>query len=422
MKVMHINTLDMVGGAAKASYRIHLEMSKEEESIFLTKRNTVKHQNVVGLTGKNNKIKDILNTQIDAQKNKLFKIAKGYPWNYNNNIFEIIPFDRINKMDIVNLHWINSNFLSIKSLLNIKRPLIWTLHDSWAFTGGCHIPYECGKYVDGCTHCVHIGRNDFFDISKKMFQEKKYIYNKIKMNVVCPSNWLANAARNSILLGNKNICVIPNGLDLKLYKPLNKEFARHALNMKMGKKYILFGAVSATSDENKGFEYISTALKSLYARIENKDEIEIIIFGSDKIGVNYEFGFRTTSLGTVYDDYTLCMLYSASDVMIVPSKSENLPNTVMESMACGTPVVAFSVGGILDLVDHKYNGYLAEPYNVNDIVYGIEYILLNQVNLYQLSQNARNKIMKSFDINITVKKYLELYNEILAGCTNEFKN
>jgi len=417
MKILHINKNDMYGGAARAAFRIHEGLlGKNVDSTFFVQKKTVIDDRIIVPTGKINKLKIFINERVDLLIKKVCRNTTKTPWNINQFIFDITKSILENKYDVINLHWINEGFLSIDKIAKIKQPIVWTLHDSWAFTGGCNIPYDCKKYEVKCSKCKQLLGQSKFDLSKYVFQAKIRAY-KCKMVIVCPSNWLATCARNSFLLKNMDIRVIPNGIDTDKYQPCDKNFAKKSLGLEMNKKIILFGAMNATSDQNKGYGYLYQAVRNLYERTLNGNEVEVVVFGSKLYKGAPNFGFKTWYTGRLYDDITLKLLYSAADVMVVPSKSENLPNTIMEAMACGTPCVAFNVGGISDLIDHKINGYLARPFEPIDLAGGIRYILDNNEKRGILSFNARKKIIKVFDINIVANQYKELYEEILKKKT-----
>lgn len=229
--------------------------------------------------------------------------------------------------------------------------------------------------------------------------------------IVTPSTWLHDCVINSTLFSNSRVEVIPNGININQFKPINKDFARSRLLLPRDKKIILFGAVNSTSDPNKGFKHLK---QSLYHLKEKKifENIELVIFGGDR-SIDFQYlGFKVHSLGKIQDDSTLALLYSAADVFVAPSLSENLPNTILESLACGTPCVAFNIGGIPDLIDHKCNGYLAPPFNSVDFAEGIEWILCDETRTKILAENARKKIIQEFNIVDVIHRYSELYNSI----------
>jgi len=227
--------------------------------------------------------------------------------------------------------------------------------------------------------------------------------------VVGSSNWITECSKKSSLLKDKNHATIPNPVDSDIFKPIDKNLAREIWNLPKSKKIILFGSVNPLSDERKVFKQLVQSLQKL----SSKNNIELVIFGSVKPREVPDFPFQAHYVGYVNDDVSLATLYSSADLALVPSLQENLPNVAIESLSCGTPVVAFNVGGIKDIIEHKVNGYLAKPYDVDDFANGIKWILDNP-NYNELCQNARKKILKEFDSKIVARKYIKLFNEILS--------
>jgi glycosyltransferase involved in cell wall biosynthesis len=187
--------------------------------------------------------------------------------------------------------------------------------------------------------------------------------------------------------------------------------AREIWNLPKDKKLILFGAMNATSDINKGFKELQDSISKLTI---NVNEVELVVFGSSKPATSQGFGFKTHYLGYVYDDVSLTALFSAADVMVVPSIQENLSNSIMESLSCSTPVVGFNIGGNSDMIVHKETGYLANPYDINDLASGIDWILGSKSYL-KIAQASREKILKEFDSVIVAQKYIDLYQEVIKN-------
>jgi len=278
----------------------------------------------------------------------------------------------------------------------------------WAFTGGCHYDEECGAYVDSCGSCRVLGSSKDNDFSSYLLKRKLASYSKHKnLTIVGLSRWLASCAEQSRLFKKNKVVCLPNPIDTSVYLPLEKTVARELLRLPLDKKLILFGAMAATSDPRKGYKELCEALGLL-----NSDDTELVVFGSSSPKIPDSFNFKIHYLGQLYDDATLRVLYSAADVMVVPSIQENLSNAIMESLACATPVVAFDVGGNGDMVEHKENGYLAKSFDTTDLAEGIEWIL-NAPNYEQLSANARNKVLLEFDSKVVSKKYMKLYQSVL---------
>jgi glycosyltransferase involved in cell wall biosynthesis len=300
--------------------------------------------------------------------------------------------------------------IKIEDMARIKAHIVWSLHDMWAFTGGCHYDENCNAYENSCGNCKVLGGSKENDLSRKVFNRKQKTFSQIEnMTIVGLSKWLSDCANNSTLLKDKKHVNLHNPIDTAVFKPFDKEKARELWSLPQDKKLVLFGANSATSDPRKGFDELSNALHKL----KNKD-IEFVVFGSSEPKQSQNFGFKTHYLGSLVDDVSLVTLYSAVDVMVVPSLQENLSNAIMESLACGTPVVGFEIGGNSDMIEHNINGYLAKPCDTNDLAYGIEWILHND-NYDKICYYAREKILREFDSVVVAKKYIELYEDVLKN-------
>jgi len=299
--------------------------------------------------------------------------------------------------------------IKIEDMAKIKAPIVWSLHDMWAFTGGCHYSEECKAYEKECGSCKILESNKENDLSRKIHNRKKKTFNKIdNMTIVGLSKWLSNCAQNSALLKNKKHINLPNLIDTRIFKPFDKEKSRELWSLPQDKILVLFGAMGATSDPRKGFNELTDAM----GKLKNND-IEFVVFGSSQPQNIPDLGFKIHYLGSLADDVSLVTLYSAVDVMIVPSLQENLSNVIMESLSCGVPVIGFNVGGNSDMINHKKNGYLVRPFDASDLAYGIEWIL-NIENYDELCHNAREKVIREFDSVVVAKKYIELYKEILS--------
>ncbi|MEM5947465.1 glycosyltransferase family 4 protein [Spirochaetia bacterium 38H-sp] len=416
MKLLHVSTWDISGGAARAAYRLHKALLYEGiDSKMLVQDKKSDDYTVLGLA--NNKIQKTLNILrpiVDTLPVKFFyknrtKTLFSPSWVGSGKIIDKI--DEINP-DIVHLHWICGGMLKIEDLAKIKKPIVWSLHDMWAFTGGCHYDEECEGYKKKCGYCKVLSSNISTDLSRKGWDRKRKVFEKMdNITIVGLSRWLMTCSKKSSLLQDKKHINLPNPIDTALYKPLDRLIARRIWNLPEDKKLVLFGAMNATSDPRKGFYQLGTALE----KIDNKN-LELVVFGSSKPKSAYDYGFYTHYVGQLYDDISLAALYSAVDVMIVPSLQEAFGLTAVEAMACGTPVVAFNATGLQDIVEHDYTGYLAQPYDTNDLAKGIDWILnLDEAGYNYMCKNAREKVLQEFDSRIVAKKYIELYKSILSG-------
>lgn len=412
MKILIVNTYDILGGAARAAYRLHRSLlSAGIDSKMLVQIKKSDDYTVIPVYGINKvgKLISLIRPTLDQIPLKFYKNRIKTPFSPAWLPFSKVV-EKINEInpDIVHLHWISGGMIKIEDLAKINKPIVWTLHDNWAFTGGCHIKWNCERYTDSCGACPVLGSDKEYDLSKKGWIRKNKVFKKINIVIVSPSKWLYDCSKKSSLLKDKRHKVIPNPINLDLFKPVDKSISRKIWNLRQDKKLIAFGAVSATSDINKGFKELSEALY----KITVKKNIELVVFGSCEPKNPPNFEFKTHYLGHLHDDVSLVTLYSAVDVVVVPSLQENLSNTIMESLACGTPVVAFNVGGNSDMIEHLKNGYLAKPFDTDDLRNGIEWVL-NTPNYDELCKYAREKVLKEFDSKIVAKKYIELYKEVL---------
>ncbi len=412
MKVLIINTFDAGGGAARAAYRLHRALlSVGVESYMLVQDKQGDDYTVIGPETKAEKFINLFRFLLDQLP--LMQYKKRSPTLFSTAIWGNRKVRKIiNKLnpDIVHLHWVAAGMLSVEDIGRIKKPVVWSLHDMWAFTGGCHYDEGCGSYEKKCGKCRVLRSQSEKDISRKVWYRKERVFQKIQnLTIVGLSQWIGNCAKESSLFRGKNVVFLPNPIDTNLFKPFDKEKARKLWNFPSNKRLILFGAMSATSDPRKGFKELKEAFRFL-----KRNDIELIVFGSGEPKRVPDFGFRVHYVGKLQDEVSLVTLYSAADVMVVPSLQENLSNAIMESLACGTPVVAFDIGGNRDMIEHEGNGYLARPYDVEDLARGIEWVLAYP-EYEKLCQHARAKVEKEFSSEIVGRKYMALYQKILGN-------
>jgi glycosyltransferase involved in cell wall biosynthesis len=314
--------------------------------------------------------------------------------------------------DIVHLHWLGAGFCRLESLARLRRPLVWTLHDMWAFTGGCFYAGDCSRYRERCGQCPQLGSARNFDLSRRTWLRKARTWPKLDLTVVTPSRWMADCARQSSLLRDRRIEVIPNGIETDLYQPLDRQRCREILNLPEDRKFILFGAINATSDRRKGFQYLQPALQSL-AQQGWQGRAELLIYGANRPAAPPDLGLPARYLGYLHDDRSLANLYAAADLAVVPSVEDNLPNVVVEALACGTPCVAFAIGGMPDMIAHQENGYLARPFEVDDLARGMDWVLKQPGAEGTLRKNARQKAEQNYTLERVARLHLDLYRDIL---------
>ena len=416
MKVLSVCTSDVSGGAARAAYRIHLGVrSMGVDSRMFVKNKGSNDETVHALSEfvPNSPLYSALDWCATKWKNQM-QHAQWRPYKHTKQDLFLSDLrgtyihGAIQKMDsdIIHLHWINNRFLNISELLDTRKPIVWTLHDSWPFTGICHLPMDCKQYETHCGSCPMLGSSEERDLAYNVFEKKLGIYKDLDLHIVTPSRWLAECAKRSALLGRFPICVIPNCVDTKVYQPMNKQEISEIFGLNPNVTYLLFGAMQATQDKNKGFDLLLDALKQL-----NKIDAELIIYGTDEDLSKYNIPMPVHSLGYIRDDKQMAFLYNVADMVIVPSRSENLSNTIMEGLSCGTPVVAFNIGGNSDMIDHKQNGYLAKENDSEDFAQGIKWCMAD--NREKLCKAAREKVIRNYTPEIVCEQYKQLYESLV---------
>jgi glycosyltransferase involved in cell wall biosynthesis len=414
LKPLLLNTNDIKGGAAKAAYRLHCGLKDiGVNSLMLVGQ---KHSDDISVISRWNKLGGYLRPRLDMLPLKLYPNRNIFPF-HPAYLPERLAADALSyNPDIIHLHWICSGYLRIETLKKFHIPIVWTLHDSWAFTGGCHLPFECKRYQDCCGKCPILGSEKEHDLSYHIWKRKKTTWKDLDLTVVTPSRWLAGCAKSSSLFRDINVEAIPNGLDTEQFKTGDRVEARRILSLPQDKKLLLFGAKDSINDKNKGFVLLVSALR-LLAQKGWSDKAEMIIFGASEPTSQPDPGLKFHFMGHLHNNISLANLYVAADVFVLPSIQENLPNTIMESLACGTPVVAFDVGGVGEMVEHKKNGYLVKALDTTDLAEAIEWVLGDQKRLTSLGIAAREKAVSEYSIELQTKRYLDLYQEITGKST-----
>jgi len=415
MKVLQLSTSDIKGGAARAAYRLHQGLQSIDVTSQILVQSKSSNDEAVAAP-KTNLSEGIAKIKVtfDHLPLKLYPQRQGgtfslqwLPDTVSSKVAQSAP-------DIINLHWINQGFIQIETLAKLKSPLVWTLHDMWAFTGGCHYSQDCDRYTATCGACPQLCSSKDWDLSRWIWKRKAKAWKNLNLTIVTPSKWLGKCANSSSLFKNLRVEIIPYGLDIEIYRPINRQVARELLKLPQDKQIILFGSLRATGDQRKGFHLLQPALQEL-SKSGWKDTLELVIFGASQPKHPPEFGFKAHYLGTLSDDLSLAIVYSAADVFVLPSTQDNLPNTVLEAIACGTPCVTFNIGGMPDMIEHQNNGYLAQPYKIEDLAQGIAWVLENKERHQKLSHRAREKVEQEFTLKIQASRYLSLFTDILGG-------
>jgi glycosyltransferase involved in cell wall biosynthesis len=375
--------------------------------------------------------------QSGVQVKSLSAAAVGNRWPFYAERLSFLPFERdksvrfsfslanfgknilqhplVQEADILHLHWINQGFLSLKGIRQLAalgKPIVWTLHDMWAFTGGCHYSRGCDHFLHACGRCPYLGKPSDRDLSHRLWIRKQDLYPTQIQFVTC-SNWLADVARSSSLLKKYPVTSIPNPIDVGLFSLLDENQKRKfRLSKKINSNVplLLFAAMNV-SEERKGFRFLQEALHLL--KVQYPDfQLEIMVIGKVQPEMLLALPYPVHTLGMIQDQQELAQIYGASDVFVIPSLEDNLPNTVMESLACGTPVAGFQTGGIPEMVGHLEQGFIAPQGDSQQLADGI-YWVLNQSNSSLLRQQARTKVETHYANSVIAKRYIDLYQNLL---------
>jgi glycosyltransferase involved in cell wall biosynthesis len=325
---------------------------------------------------------------------------------------DIVSTPEFREADIIHLHWVNQGFLSLKELRRILRsgkPVIWTMHDMWPCTAICHHARDCDRFQSHCQECPQLLYPSRRDLSFWVFDRKAAIYPEGDITFVACSEWLAAEARKSRLLAGKEVISIPNTYNHHAFCPGSREEARRRFTLPKNLRLLLFACQKVTN-ERKGLDYLFEALhsKPIY---HWQGRLGLVVVGEMAEEVAYSVPFPIYRQDYINDEEDMALLYRAVDLFVTPSLEENLPNTIMEAMACATPCVGFDIGGIPEMIDHERNGYVARYRDAEDLARGIDFVL-NEQRYDELSANAARKAVKAWNEESVVRKHIDLYKRI----------
>lgn len=415
MKVLLINTSESVGGAAIACRRLFSALRHEGVNASLLVRDK---------TGLNHHVHTLTYTVWDRLRNKLNFLYERAIIFLNNGLrrnrlfavslansgISLANHPDVREADIIHLHWVNQGMLSLvelQKLLQLGKPIVWTLHDMWPITAICHHARSCTRYADQCDACPQLNDRTH-DLSFRYFKRKELIYTSAPITFVGCSQWLAQLARNSRLTRNGSVHAIPNPIDTNRFYPSDSEAERLRLGLPVGKRLLLFGALNLT-DPRKGISFLIEALRTISME---RSDIELVVFGHVKQELQAQLPFKIHPMGYLTSREQIIALYNAVDLFVTPSLEENLPNTIMEAMACGTPCVGFNIGGIPEMIDHRTNGYVAEYGSSDDLATGL-LTTLHPDNYDNYAREARNKAVTCYSEATVARQYIQLYKERL---------
>lgn len=386
MKVVSVSSSFESGGAGIAARRLNLALKKAGVAI-----QEVSPPEVNCISKYRLKLEKILA--------KTFTNERGY-WSLNliNRIEDILLLD----YDILHLHWIGDGVISIKKLAEIEKPIVWTMHDMWPFTGGFHYSSDFINHDKS-----YLGR---YILRKKMKSWKQ-----LNLTLVSPSSWLKKKASQSQLFAERVIKHIPNSIPTTIFKPHNNKACRKELGLPLDKKIIAFGAQHAKKNKRKGYDLLLKAVSILSEKYLGGG-IALVVFGS-KFKKNYRLkNLDCYELGTITTEKKLTKIYSSADLLLVPSRLDNFPNTILESFSCGTPCVSFKTGGIKEIIDHKIDSFLADSTKAEGLVEGVAWILnLSKEKYSALCHNARIKAIQHFNPEKQARSYLKIYENLLQS-------
>lgn len=417
MNILLVNTLDRDGGAAIAASRLKtalLNLGEKARMLVACKQgDDLSVYNAAGtLPYRSSWLRERMGVFVRQG------LSKAHLWEIDpaSAGVDITSTPQFKEADIIHLHWINQGFLSMRSLRAIFRsgkPVVWTMHDMWPFTGLCHYAQECLNFENQCGHCRLLRRQGEHDWSHKVWQSKARLYeNASNISFVACSKWLAELAQRSSLLDRHIVLDIPNPIDTTLFSPTSKTHARVQLGLPTHKKLILFSAYNVNTPI-KGFRFLREACEMLIREQPAlRDRIAIVCTGRGAEQIGADMPVELCPIGYVTDPKRMAQVYNAADMLCIPSLQDNLPNTIVEAKACGVPAVGFAVGGIPQMISHIHDGYLARPQDAADLARGLRW-LLTEADTDELARLNRTAAVSQYSESRVAERYIELYRQLI---------
>ena len=418
MKVLIVNTSERSGGAAVAAQRLMHALNNHGVKARMLVRDKQSQQiTVVPLPASVWHHWNFLWERLVVFFRLHFSRKHLFEIDIANAGTDITRLPEFREADVIHLHWVNQGMLSlngIRKILRSGKPVVWTMHDIWPATAICHLTLGCNRFKSACNNCKYLpGKGSNSDLSAKVWRKKQSVLAGESLAFVACSRWLEGEARQSALLAGQKITNIPNPIDTYVYKVKDRAEARRQLQLPEDKQLILFVSQRVTN-RNKGMDYLTEACRMLAEQYPDMQQhTGIAILGGHAEEVADQLPFETFPLGYVSDEHRIVDVYNAADVFVLPSLSENLPNTIMEAMACGVPCVGFKVGGIPEEIDHQKNGYVAAYRDAADLATGIRWVLA-EADRESLAKAAVAKVNRCYSQQRVAVKYTELYNEAIA--------
>jgi glycosyltransferase involved in cell wall biosynthesis len=427
VKILHISTADSGGGASRSAYRLHhgLRRSDQDSRMYVLDKYT-NDPLVTQFHSSPGRVNWIVrNTRRLRLNLSLRRYAKTSPPDRTFFSEDRTPFYKdacwqMPEAELINLHWL-AGFLDMEAFfgwLPEGMPLVWTLHDMGVFTGGCSHDMGCGRFTQQCGSCPQLGSSDEGDLSRDVWRRKQKYYYRLdakRFHIVTPSHWLSEQVKRSPLLSRFPHSVIPYGLDLEVFKPRDRRFGREVLGISQESKVILFVS-NGLHTYLKGFRHLIGALEGM----DPSSGVFLLCVGFGSSPMLERFPHK--HITSMSDDRSMSMIYSAADVFVLPSLADNLPNTMLEALACGTPVVGFATGGIPEGVRPGVTGFLAKTGDTAELRSAILEILGNDVKRMEMSASCRRMALAEYDLSLQTSRYVELYTEMLRRGANESAN
>jgi len=419
LKVVHLNTYDGNGGAGRACMRLNRALLSQNIDSKIIVHYKFGNNPEIKTFNRNVIQKSYTAATIILERilaKRFLKPDSRTPFSFTWFGRSVIKHPDVKNADIIHLHWINHGFLDPKHIAEIKKsgkPVVWTFHDSNVFTGGCHVRYACDHYQQQCGNCPLLINPAADDISHSIWKQKNKAYQQLDFSIAAPSSWMLASVKKSSLMLGKPVNHIPNTLETDVFKPADKKQAKQQAGLPTDKFIFLSGFMPSRKDLHKGTQYLLESMELLKQRLGvDADQVEVVVFGNRGTENLPDFPFKTSFLGTINNDEKLALYYAAADAFLIPSLEDNLPYTVMESLSCGTPVIAFTTGGIPDMVRHEHNGYLATYKSSESFADGMEWIIKHSEK-EKLNRQARQTIMDRFSEEVIAKQHIEVYNNLL---------
>ena len=411
LKVLQLNYSDINGGAARAAYRIHHSLrSSGIDSQMRVNVASSGDWTVQGPNTKRAKAICLVRPQLVSPLRMLLRTSN--PILHSPAALPSRWHEQINasNVDLVHLHWVQGEMLSVSSIPRIRKPIVWTLHDMWAFSGAEHYTTD-HRWRDGYRRDNRPIHESGFDLNRWTWLRKRKHWRK-PLQIVCPSKWLAQCVSDSALMADWPVSVVPNPIDTDRWKPINQRLARQLLDLPQDCPLLLFGAIGGGNDPRKGIDLLFGAL-ALLRNESSLQNLQIVVFGQLAPELPQQLGFPVHYTGHLHDDLSLCVLYSATDVFVIPSRQDNLPNTGLESHSCGTPVVAFNTGGMSDIIDDRVTGVLADPFEPASFASAIRWVLDDDSRRVAMGVAARERAERLWQPERVARLYADVYKRAM---------